>query len=548
MLGVMLPRARDAVDTEAEAVWDLEASLGVPVLGVIPAAAPSEATGRIVERRPGLAHDPEALESRALLGAHFDPTSAAAEAYRALRANVSRARRERAGTVLVMTTALPQEDATATAANLALALAQDNQRTLLVGADLRQPRIHRLFGIERGSGLADILVAKVPWHDCVRTVADIFMGRFDMEDVIASPGLDNLHIVEAGVPAVDPASLLAGPEMAEFLRAVRTHYDVVLIDVPAVDPLPDASIVAALADGVIVVHHRGSAGRRPLTRAKRRLEDTGANLWGIVLHATTPARTRRRRGLFALLGVLPIVAGLVAWQLDLLGDIRWPVRPSGRAAEPPPPPKAPPPSAPSWTATAPPITEEEMARTTTAAEEASTPPRAVAPSPPGPERPRPPAITRVVPERFALELGPFSTVVEAQQVERRLNQSGYRTVLLREETGGVFAVVIEGGGSARDPGALVTALREQGVGEFVPAEDELRGVRAAMLLPLRGAVELAERLRERGYQVRVRAQPGRAVSFVIRHGDFATRREAEARRRQLDVLGMSPSVVDARRE
>jgi len=368
------------------------------------------------------------------------------------------------------------------------------------------------------------------------------MGRFDLEDVIASPGLDNLHIVAAGAPTADPALLLAGPAMADFLRAVRAHYDVVLIDVPAVVPLTDASIVAALADGVIVVHHAGRAGRFALERAKRRLQGSGANVWGLVIHASAARARRRRRGLVALPGVLLIAAGILGWQMDFLGDVRRPVRQEARTAEPPSPPtEAPPPSAPAWTLTAPPITEEEMARTAPPAEASPTPPRAAAPSPAGPEQPR-------VPGRFALELGPFSTAVEAQRVERQLNRSGYRTVRLREETeGAVFAVVIEGVGNARDASALVAALREQGVGEFVPAENEPQGVRAAPLLPLRAAVELAEGLRGRGYQVRVRAQPGKAVTFVVRHGNFATRQEAEARSRQLDALGVSSSVIESRR-
>src|SRR5439155_758253 len=148
--------------------------------------------------------------------------------------------------------AFVQEGKTTTIVNLALTLAQSGQRTLLVGGNLRRPSIHRFFGIEREPGLSDILVGSTAWRDCIRTVADILMGRFEMEDIMAAPGLDNLHIIEAGPVPANPSELLSTPAMAAFLRAVRDEYDIVLIDTPPVLPVTDSAIVAAQADGVIL--------------------------------------------------------------------------------------------------------------------------------------------------------------------------------------------------------------------------------------------------------------------------------------------------------
>ena len=110
--------------------------------------------------------------------------------------------------------------------NLALTMAQNGQRTLLVGCNLRRPSIYRFFGIEREPGLSDILVGNAQWRECIRTVADILMGRFEMEDIMASPGLDNLHIIEAGPIPANPSELLSTSAMGEFLRAVSAEYDV----------------------------------------------------------------------------------------------------------------------------------------------------------------------------------------------------------------------------------------------------------------------------------------------------------------------------------
>src|SRR5439155_771038 len=89
---------------------------------------------------------------------------------------------------------------------------------------------YRFFGIEREPGLSDILVGNAEWRDCVRGVADILMGRFEMEDVMAAPGLDNLHIIEAGPIPANPSELLSTPAMTEFLRPVRADAAVAQTD------------------------------------------------------------------------------------------------------------------------------------------------------------------------------------------------------------------------------------------------------------------------------------------------------------------------------
>ena len=284
-LGVILAFVQETLDTSIGTIEDVEAYLEVPVLGVVPHIDARGTVERILERRPALAQmDPEALLSHALLITHFDPKSPVAEAYRTLRTNVQFARMERAGKILVVTSPTLQEGKTTTIVNLALTMAQSGQRTLLVGANLRRPSIHRFFGIEREPGLANILVGSVQWRDCIRTVADILMGRFEMEDIMAAPGLDNLHIIEAGPIPANPSELLSTPAMAGFLRAVRDEYDVVLIDTPPVLPVTDSAIVSAQADGVILVYQAGKVGRLVLKRAKIHVENVGGKVWGVVLN------------------------------------------------------------------------------------------------------------------------------------------------------------------------------------------------------------------------------------------------------------------------
>jgi polysaccharide biosynthesis transport protein len=638
MLGLVLAFVQETLDTSIGTIEDVESYLEVPVLGIVPHIDPRETMQRLIERRPALAQiDPDALQSHALLITHFDPKSPVAEAYRTLRTNIQFARLERGGKVLVVTSPTLQEGKTTTIVNLALTMAQSGQKTLLVGANLRRPSIHRFFGIEREPGLSDILVGNARWRDCIRTVADILMGRFEMEDIMAAPGLDNLHIIEAGPIPANPSELLSTSAMAEFLRAVSAEYDIVLIDTPPVLPVTDSAIVAGQADGVLLVYQAGKVGRLVLKRAKAHLESTRAKVWGVVLNdvqtevsgynythyythyygeetpsardggplqrawdsvrgrvglgrtnatpseATDaeavesipldaeeyPRRRRRSRARslavgVGVVGVLAAVLAAVAWQLGVFAPGARPLmqlreRLGIGPALPPPRPVAPP--------TPPPVKPAPSAGTSTAppapssAAPAVTPPRpetgptpAVPPAPGATSAPStplaaPPPVAKTPPPaaRFAVEFGPFVTTGEAERVERQLSHAGYGTVRIRQTTGaGVYAVLLERMPAGRDAETLAAALREQGFPGASALRHDPPAVQLGEPLPLRGAVDLAERARALGHPVRVAAQPGDAIAYTIRHGTFASRHEAESKADELGRLGLSHQVIQIR--
>jgi uncharacterized protein involved in exopolysaccharide biosynthesis/Mrp family chromosome partitioning ATPase len=658
LVGAVLGLAfvRENLDTSIGTIEDVESYLGVPVLGVVPHIDSRETVQRILERRPALARiDPEALLSHSLLITHFDPKSPVAEAYRTLRTNIQFARMERSGKVLVVSSPTLQEGKTTTIVNLALTMAQSGLKTLLIGANMRRPSIHRFFGIEREPGLSNILVGSAQWRDCIRTVADILMGRFEMEDIMAAPGLDNLHIIEAGPVPANPSELLSTPAMTGFLHSVRDVYDVILVDTPPILPVTDSAIVASQADGVVIVYQAGKVGRLVLKRAKVHVENVGGKVWGVVLNdvkteiagyaytqyythyygeetVVDPGKERLQRvrdfvrnllpggpraeavavpdayhinvshagaessrlddaldattapvpesadlgapglGAFGsptskrlamsaiVVALLAALGGLAGWRLGWFGG---PERPKEilrqRLESPAPAPSkavtTPRPVAPSIAATAP-------------APESPAPAMSLGPvtAPPVPiEKPVPaqkpvPAVTATPPRpapqptagtglpasaRFAVEFGPFMTAPEAEKVERQLNEAGYPTVRFRQQTGAaLYAVLIEKQPSARDARALVATLRQQGFADaFVVGEREPLSVQVGLPLPLRGSVQTAERLRASGYPVRVAAQPGEAVMFSLRHGNFATLGEAEAKGQELMRLGLGNQVV-----
>ncbi len=633
MLGLVLAFVQETLDTSIGTIEDVEGYLQVPVVGIVPHIDVRETVQRLIERRPALARvEPEVLQSHALLITHFDPKSPVAEAYRTLRTNLQFIRMERAGKLLVFTSPTLQEGKTTTIVNVALTMAQNGQRVLLVGANLRRPSIYRFFGIEREPGLSDILIGNARWRDCIRTVADIIMGRFEMEDIMASPGLDNLHIIEAGPIPANPSELLSTPAMGQFLREVREEYDIVLIDTPPVLPVTDSAIVAAQTDGVVLVYQAGKVGRLVLKRAKAHLESARAAVWGVVLndvqseiagytyahyythyygeepgtratpgrlgrlwqsltarrarktetlamdlpydeetHVAGAGRERRRRryrdiflglSVVALLGAA--IAVITAWHLGLIARGERPRSLERRLSETPPRSDRAPATAPPSSPVAP--VRPGSSPAAGAAGDVAPAPSVSAPAPIAPPT-APGAAARETPTReapreiagketpavaagprFAVEFGPFLTGAEAERTERQLNQAGHQTVRFRQQTGAaLYAVLIERVAGAREAEALVTTLRDQGFPEAAGfgGGDSLT-VRVGEPMLLRAAVELAESLRAKGHQVRVAAQSGEAQTFVIRHGNFASREEAEARAAELGRLGLVNHVVRAK--
>ena len=171
---------------------------------------------------------------------------------------------------------------------------------------------------------------------------------------------------------------------------------------------------------------------------------------------------------------------------------------------------------------------------------AATPPAA----PPRGSTPSAPATTAA--PRFAVEIGPFLTTGEAQRTEKQANDAGFPTVRLRQKTAGaaVYAVMIERVPRGREAQVLIAKLKADGIGDaVVVGTSDPVAIRVGDPRPLRAAVEMAERLRADGHTVRLAATPGEATTFVIRHGNFASREEAEARGAELMRLGLANQIV-----
>lgn len=267
LLGVGLAMGLEALDTKVRTEEEAAAlSGGVPVLGTIPRmrAAP----GRVNGRRNGVLAD-EVLASR--LVTRRDPGSPVAEAYRALRTNITFAGVDRAPQVLVVTSAMPGDGKSTSAANLAVTLAQQGTPTLLVDADLRKGMLHHMLGADKEPGLTHVLLGKVPLDAAVQQLE------------VAEGGVP-LSFLPTGVFPPNPAELLGSARMRELLAELRGRYGVIVLDAPPLSAVTDAAVLGGMADSTLLVARAGSTEKEALRHAAGRLEVLRAPVGGVVLN------------------------------------------------------------------------------------------------------------------------------------------------------------------------------------------------------------------------------------------------------------------------
>ena len=202
----------------------------------------------------------------ASLVAALAPHSVAAERYRALRTRLTQHEDAAPLRSLLVTSPGAGDGKSVTAANLALTLAQEFQRNvLLIDADLRASTIHALFGLEPQPGLTEVLTGDAALDDALVYLPD-----------------HRLTILPAGGAPQFPTELLGSTAMRRALDTLRARFDRILVDVPAVAPLADTGTLAPLADGVLMVVRAGVTQRPALEQALATFEER--KVIGVVLN------------------------------------------------------------------------------------------------------------------------------------------------------------------------------------------------------------------------------------------------------------------------
>ena len=281
-LGIVLAFARESFDTSIGTIEGVEEFLKIPVLGVIPRFDEKEMLEAATKVLPPNTSR-ETIQTLAKLTSLIDPKSVLAESIRSMRTNIQFASMDRKVKSLLFTSAGLGEGKTTTLVNLAITLAQEGQRVLLVDADLRRPIIHKRLGIQRKPGLIEALEGAIPWKQSVRTVTDLMLGTLGVDRVINTPGMDLLSVLTSGVASESAGDSLNVTKVAKLVFEMQEEYDVVLIDSPPILPVTDAVTVSSQVDGTILVYQVGRIGRNALKRAKFLLDHAHAHVLGVVL-------------------------------------------------------------------------------------------------------------------------------------------------------------------------------------------------------------------------------------------------------------------------
>ncbi|MBW2310781.1 MAG: polysaccharide biosynthesis tyrosine autokinase [Deltaproteobacteria bacterium] len=283
VFGLVFAFIVETFDTSIGAIDEVEQTLGLAVMGLIPHIDEKDIQPDLKEQYERELSSDTVLRSARLIP-NFGPQSVLAESFRSLRMNVQFSALEQEIKSIVITSAIAEEGKTIVAANLAIAMAEGGLKTLLIETDLRKPTIYRMFGLEATPGLTEYLLSNYDLSETIKTVTDMMMGKMNMDKIILTPGIDNLHIMTCGTIPLNPAELMESKKFKDLLAYIRKQYDVILMDAPPLVSAADALVLAAGADGVLLTYRAGKVARGILKRVKTQLEQVKANIIGVVLN------------------------------------------------------------------------------------------------------------------------------------------------------------------------------------------------------------------------------------------------------------------------
>lgn len=211
----------------------------------------------------------------ALVALH-QPNTPIVEQYRTIRTNIEFSSFEKPFRSLLITSGLPGEGKSFSAANLAVVFSQQEKKVLLIDADLRKPTIHKIFELDNHCGVTNVL-----------------MRKSYLENVVQQSQAENLHVLTSGPIPPNPAELLSSQAMEDLLEEAYKQYDLVILDSPPLLPVADAQILANQVDGSILVILSGKTKLDNAIKARDALNSSKSELLGAVLNGRKVKKARQ---------------------------------------------------------------------------------------------------------------------------------------------------------------------------------------------------------------------------------------------------------------
>lgn len=260
--GLGLAFVVDMADRRFRSPDDIQNQLGLPVIGHVPVIR-SERQATVDADINGAKLDPT-------LSTVHNPRGRVAESYRAVRTALYFSTRGSGRQVIQVTSPHAGDGKTTLASNLAVSIANSGKKTLLLEADFRKPRCHRIFDLDNSIGVSTVISEDDEFAEAVQETA-----------------IENLFVMACGPRPANPAELLTTPKFHELIELAREKYDFIIVDTPPLLVVTDPSTVAPRVDGVVLVMRLTKRTRESARRARELLDSLGANVLGIVVNGVS---------------------------------------------------------------------------------------------------------------------------------------------------------------------------------------------------------------------------------------------------------------------
>jgi succinoglycan biosynthesis transport protein ExoP len=250
ILGCGLALLRDWGDQKMRSAEEISTVLSMPVLGIVPSMSKRQS---IVDRGQKV---------------HLDSNSRAAESYRTIRTAVFFGAPKGEAKTILITSPAAADGKTTLASNLAIAMAQAGQKTLVLDADFRKPMQHKIFEINHEEiGLSSVIT-----------------GTTILEESIQPTKVKGLEVLPCGPDVPNPSEILNSESFAQLLELLSNKYDRVIIDSPPVMPVTDTQILAAICNMTLLVLRAEKSKRKTSQQARDGLMNVGARILGAVVN------------------------------------------------------------------------------------------------------------------------------------------------------------------------------------------------------------------------------------------------------------------------
>ena len=275
-LGLGLAFAVEFMDTSIKSPEDIEKLVNLPSLGIVPSFSADNPQKNLYldyytygpKDKELKAQTKEIEKSPIELINHYYPNLAVSEAYRTIRTSILFSHTDRdAFKVITFTSAFPQEGKSTTTSNIAVSFAQLGDKVLLIDADLRRPRLHRIFKQRNLQGLSNLLT-----------------GRTQLKDAIQKTFVENLWLLSSGPIPPNPAELLNSSKMRQLLGQLKENFNYVFIDSPPMLFVSDAAILGSMSDSTVIVLRPEKAHRKPFLNTIAEVRKGKAHIIGVVFN------------------------------------------------------------------------------------------------------------------------------------------------------------------------------------------------------------------------------------------------------------------------